>query len=230
VRKLRGEAAGARMPKDGPYFTDAEILKVADWIDQGARPDVAPPPTPLVESLLPGRTVVLDEVIILGREFGSPQGSSTVTFSSAAGSVEAASRAWADTALTVVVPETAITGTVQVHRNGVASSPVAFMVAPRRISFRTDLTLLLETRGCAGCHAGGNVAPRLDVTSYAGIMQGNSDHGPVIRPRRAANSILIEKLRGTAAFGLRMPQGGPYLSESDIRLFSDWIDQGALDN
>ena len=37
VKKLRGVAPGARMPKDGPFWTPEQIQLVKDWIAEGAR-------------------------------------------------------------------------------------------------------------------------------------------------------------------------------------------------
>jgi len=38
VKKLRGTAVnGARMPREGPYFTAAQITLVSDWIAEGAK-------------------------------------------------------------------------------------------------------------------------------------------------------------------------------------------------
>jgi hypothetical protein len=36
-RLLSSTPVSERMPDGGPYLTDADILKIADWIDQGAR-------------------------------------------------------------------------------------------------------------------------------------------------------------------------------------------------
>lgn len=36
VQKLRGTFGGARMPKEGPYWGDAEIRLLMDWIAEGA--------------------------------------------------------------------------------------------------------------------------------------------------------------------------------------------------
>lgn len=38
VKKLRGTAVnGARMPREGPYFTPEQIALVSDWIAEGAK-------------------------------------------------------------------------------------------------------------------------------------------------------------------------------------------------
>jgi hypothetical protein len=61
-------------------------------------------------------------------------------------------------------------------------------------------------------------------------MAGTSDHGPVVVPRRSDASLVVERLRPGTMGTLRMPQGGPYLDEGKIRLFADWVDQGARDD
>lgn len=37
VQKLNGTFAGARMPKDGPYWTPEQVQLVIDWIAEGAQ-------------------------------------------------------------------------------------------------------------------------------------------------------------------------------------------------
>jgi hypothetical protein len=39
VQKVRGTFDGPRMPKGGPYWTDAQIQLLADWIAEGAKGD-----------------------------------------------------------------------------------------------------------------------------------------------------------------------------------------------
>lgn len=229
VRKLRGQA-GARMPLNGTPFTEQEILVVADWIDQGARPD-APLPAAVIQRLVPARTVVGDEVRLRGSGFGSSQGTAGVVFTSTAGTVGAEiAGAWTDTLLIVIVPAGAASGPIRFQRDGVQSNAVAFEVAPRLISFSADLSPILHDYGCTGCHAGGPVSPRLDVTSYASLLRGDSDHGPVVLPRDGSGSLIVRKLRPDPPVGERMPRGGPYLPEDLILQISDWIDQGATNN
>lgn len=42
-----------------------------------------------------------------------------------------------------------------------------------------------------------------------------------------ANSYLYRKITGAGITGDRMPQGGPYLSDAQIKLVRDWIRRGA---
>lgn len=83
---------------------------------------------------------------------------------------------------------------------------------------------------CVGCHTGASTA-HLDLTSYEGLMSGESYNGPVVIPGDADNSLLYIKVaRETQQIGERMPQGGPWLAIVDIRLIEDWINRGAKDN
>lgn len=48
-----------------------------------------------------------------------------------------------------------------------------------------------------------------------------------VRPGEPENSYLYRKIRGVGITGERMPLGGPYLSDAQIRLVRDWIRRGA---
>ena len=44
---------------------------------------------------------------------------------------------------------------------------------------------------------------------------------------QSSNSFFLDRLKGTPSL---MPQFGPSLSQTQIRLFQDWIDQGCQNN
>ena len=48
-----------------------------------------------------------------------------------------------------------------------------------------------------------------------------------IKPADPANSYLYRKITGAGITGDRMPQGGPYLTDAQIKLIRDWIRRGA---
>lgn len=98
---------------------------------------------------------------------------------------------------------------------------------PDTISFSGFVLPTFVQYGCTGCHGGQN---NLFVNTYANLMLGNSNNGPVITPGNGNGSVLIQKLRGTASFGARMPLGGPFLQNSTIDSIAAWINQGALNN
>jgi hypothetical protein len=95
------------------------------------------------------------------------------------------------------------------------------------ISFATDLQPIFTAR-CGNCHEFG--MPQFYdtymtlVTWYQGSPQGR------IKPYDLENSYLYQKIIGNPAWGDRMPQGGPYLSDTDIAKVREWILEGALEN
>lgn len=53
----------------------------------------------------------------------------------------------------------------------------------------------------------------------------------LVEPNDAENSYLIHKLDGRAGIvGVQMPVGGPFLSQADIDVIKQWIDNGAANN
>jgi hypothetical protein len=67
-------------------------------------------------------------------------------------------------------------------------------------------------------------------TAYAQIVGHPSVEMPQlarVSPADFANSYLYRKITGAGITGDRMPQGGPYLSDAQIKLIRDWIRRGA---
>jgi hypothetical protein len=66
--------------------------------------------------------------------------------------------------------------------------------------------------------------------AYAKIVNQPSTETPSLQrivPGDPANSYLYRKITGSGITGDRMPQGGPYLMDAQIRLVRDWIRRGA---
>jgi hypothetical protein len=66
--------------------------------------------------------------------------------------------------------------------------------------------------------------------SYDNIVNRPSEQMPSLRrvnPGDFANSYLYRKIVGSGITGDRMPQGGPYLNDAQIKLVRDWIRRGA---
>ena len=89
-----------------------------------------------------------------------------------------------------------------------------------------DILSLINQHGCTDCHGTGG-SGGLSVTPYSSIMT-TGIHGPVVVPFDS-NSVIVRKLKGTAGFGSRMPQGGPFLPDAEIQTFVQWIMNGALE-
>ena len=91
------------------------------------------------------------------------------------------------------------------------------------VSYAKDVQPILEAR-CGKCHMGEFVSEGLHMDTYESLMEG-SDHGPVIIPGDAGESLLVQQLvKG------KMPKRGPKLTPAQIQLITDWIEAGALSN
>lgn len=92
---------------------------------------------------------------------------------------------------------------------------------------------VLPTCAAVGCH--GTIAPQDNLVlapavAYANTVGVASVENPSlhrIAPNDPANSYLYRKITGTGITGERMPLGGPYLSDAQIKLVRDWIRRGA---
>jgi hypothetical protein len=91
------------------------------------------------------------------------------------------------------------------------------------VQFIRDLGAIVVST-CVECHSGMQPAGRLNLTTFNGLLRGG-DSGAAIAPGKAADSLLIKKLRGTA--GQRMPLRKDPLAEEVIKKFEQWIADGA---
>ena len=98
-------------------------------------------PTPSITNLNPASGAVGTPVTITGTNFGSTQGTSTVTFNG----TTATPTSWNATTITVPVPTGATTGNVIVTVGGGASNPVGFTVTPT-----LSITSLSPSSGMVG--------------------------------------------------------------------------------
>jgi len=64
-------------------------------------------------------------------------------------------------------------------------------------------------------------------TNVVGVPSTEMPSLPRIAPGDPTNSYLYRKIVGAGITGDRMPQGGPYLSDAQIKLVRDWILRGA---
>lgn len=93
---------------------------------------------------------------------------------------------------------------------------------PPAITYSKQIQPIFD-KNCTDCHAGSSASAGLHLDSAAGLMKG-SDSGGVIAPGKPADSLLIQRISDTT--GNQMPPGGP-LSKDQIKLITDWVDQGA---
>ena len=79
---------------------------------------------------------------------------------------------------------------------------------------------------CGNCHLGSS-SGGLNLSSYTNVMSGGND-GAVIIPYDHAASVIYDRItREESATGDMPPTGS--LSQSQIDLIAQWIDEGALE-
>ena len=91
------------------------------------------------------------------------------------------------------------------------------------VSFASDVLPIIQSR-CINCHGGQRTEEGLDMNTHASLLAG-SENGPVVIPGDAANSLFVELVASQ-----EMPKRGPKLTPAQVQIFTDWVNQGALDN
>ena len=106
---------------------------------------------------------------------------------------------------------------------GPRTPTLAASSAVTSVSFQNDILPTLTARcAFAGCHVAGG-PDNLDFSTYQTLKKGGED-GPVVIPGNPDESDIIEEIVSG-----RMPPGGPPLTDAQIQLFIDWINEGAMD-
>ena len=94
-------------------------------------------------------------------------------------------------------------------------------------------------KNCTACHSSigrtpsGGMSLDHDVAYDSIVRVASSRKAGAVRivPGDPDNSYLVQKVEGAAGItGVRMPQGGPYLSEGQILILRRWIQLGAPRN
>ena len=93
----------------------------------------------------------------------------------------------------------------------------------KKVDFVKDIQPIFKAR-CYECHSAEKDLGSLRLDSKESAFKGG-DSGKAIIPGKPQDSLIIQKISGSEG-GLRMPPGKP-LSESEIDLIRNWIDQGA---
>jgi len=99
--------------------------------------------------------------------------------------------------------------------------------------FGTEITLGRKSGRCTWCHYPG-AANGLDILDVFDPVTGmvnrpSASGGFIVVPDEAANSVLMERLRGKGV-GEPMPQQLPMFTADQVALIRQWIAEGALDN
>jgi len=102
--------------------------------------------------------------------------------------------------------------------------------ASAQVDYATKIQPIFDAH-CNGCH--GSASSGVTLTSYAAVMASvGTQYGTkvVIAGNGTASPLYDKVANATPAKGFRMPRGGPALSDAQILLIKNWIDQGAVAN
>jgi len=103
--------------------------------------------------------------------------------------------------------------------------PLRLASGSETVSFSLDVAPIV-IENCSGCHLEAqNVQGGLNLQTFDGWLRGG-DTGVMLVPGTPDESLLIQKLRGTAG-GDRMPRNRPPLSDETIAKIAKWIEEGA---
>lgn len=97
----------------------------------------------------------------------------------------------------------------------------------RPVDFAEDIMPVVKAK-CLSCHTGSDAMSGLELGSPEG-WQAGGDSGPLFERGKPGTSLLIDRLKAKDK-DLRMPQGMPALPTAQVKLFEDWIAQGAVFN
>jgi len=108
------------------------------------------------------------------------------------------------------------------------------------VSFAADVQPIFTT-ACAGCHSPGGNADLAGIPTFlrdgesydmlVNVASVQDDELVLVVPGDSAASLLYQKVASNSPpVGSRMPRFAPALSEDEIKLIQDWIDQGAENN
>jgi len=98
---------------------------------------------------------------------------------------------------------------------------------------RVQNEIFTPTCAAIGCHdplgqqQGLILTPGRAYASTVGKQSTEVTSLQIVTPSDYANSYMYRKVTGSGITGDRMPQGGPYLNDAQLKLIRDWIRRGA---
>ena len=112
-----------------------------------------------------------------------------------------------------------------------ASATFLAACSDKEVSYRRDVQPILAAN-CYECHAPGKPgyeASGFDTTNYDALMRGGK-FGALIKPGDAFTSAFNMVVEGRVHQSIRMPHGREKLSDHDIDILKNWVQQGAKNN
>ena len=97
-----------------------------------------------------------------------------------------------------------------------------------QVDYSTQIQPIFDNN-CTSCHVnGGTYSGGLDLSSYAETIEGGNTANTIV-PLDHSNSVLYNRITLSESDQQFMPKNGTPLSQSDINLIIQWIDEGALE-
>src|SRR6185369_2409233 len=93
------------------------------------------------------------------------------------------------------------------------------------VDYLREVKPLLAER-CYKCHGASQQKGKLRLDTVASALQGG-ENGPAFKRGKSAQSLIIQAVQGIHPDISRMPYKKPPLSDAQIALLEQWIDQGA---
>lgn len=93
------------------------------------------------------------------------------------------------------------------------------------ITYANDIQPIFK-RSCAQCHGFWFPRGKLRLTSLKGVLKGGRN-GVAVDIKEPEKSLLVRMIRAPENVVLKMPPGGPRLSQEDKERILTWIRQGA---
>ena len=100
--------------------------------------------------------------------------------------------------------------------------PFLISILFAQVDYNSEIQPIFNS-SCTGCHVYGH-SSGLVLTSYTGVMNGGNSGG-VIEPYNHSGSYLWERVDD----GSMPPGNNPNLSQDEVDLIAQWIDEGALE-
>jgi mono/diheme cytochrome c family protein len=97
--------------------------------------------------------------------------------------------------------------------------------AQAKVDFKRDIEPIFAAH-CYQCHGAKKASGQLRLDLKGSAMRGGIS-GKALMPGAAADSMLVKRILGEGGQA-RMPMGADPLSEAQIRMIRQWIDQGAV--
>jgi hypothetical protein len=96
----------------------------------------------------------------------------------------------------------------------------------KNYTYAKDVAPILN-KYCLNCHGTDTENPsELFMDDFASLMKGGK-HGETVVPGKPAVSNLYLKMLPEPPFGKQMPRGHRKITQEEIQIIKDWIEQGA---